>query len=878
MDFCKGLVSKRIAAVNEADFKKIKNIFATVSETSKENRAEILRESCGADAVLLEEVQSLLTAHDEAENIIEKNVFNFDSLTNSNGKNYHGKQFGNYKILREIGRGGMGAVFLAERNDGEFNQQVALKIVRQTILDDETERHFRREREILASLNHPNIAGLHDGGVSGAGEAFLAMEYVEGETLLEFAETQNLAIEERLKLFLKICAAVSYAHRNLTIHRDLKPSNILVTKDGEPKLLDFGLAKILDDNLSDQNQTATIFRAFTPAYASPEQILGKKVNTTSDVYSLGVVFYELLTGDKPFHFEGKSLEEIIKTVSECEPPLPSANPNSKIRNPKLRGDLDNIAFKTLQKEPERRYKSVEELAGDIERHLNGLPILARPNTFPYRASKFFQRNKIAVSATIIVILSIITGIIFTLWQANETRIERDRAEKRFNDVRKLSNSLLFEITPRIERLQGSTGAREILVKRALEYLDSLANESQSDPVLQSELASAYEKIGELQGNPYKPNLNDFTGAIASYEKAQNIRRNLPPTPENQKLFAENFRGVSNARYYQNDVKGSLNDSSEALKIYERLTAENPATDDLQIAFVDTQIEFAATYSSNNQYSVAIPLFQKAIANLANLDQNNQEIQRLSAMATAQLATAYSWDDKQPEAEIELAKSVKLIERLIEQAPNDNFIRQTAIQIYGLGASINEGVKNDVSMEFAEKQLKMATDAVRTDSADLQAKFNLARAYSRLGISLVNIKQISPATQNLQKAENILRELMTQEPKNLSYQRDLAKLYVRFGDAENTRASYPAALEDYQKSAELFEIIAKTDEKNTLASRDLAQSLKSAGEILIKLKENNKAKQTYQRALEILNNLKAANALGEFDRKLFDEVQTALQKL
>ncbi|MET0752069.1 MAG: serine/threonine-protein kinase, partial [Pyrinomonadaceae bacterium] len=308
--------------MNEAEFQKIKEVFAEVCDAPEEIRGEILREKCADDSVLFEEVSSLLAAHDEAENIIEKNALNFTS-PNSNGKNYDGKQFGNYKIIREIGRGGMGAVFLAERCDGEFSQKVALKIVRQTIVDAETERRFRREREILASLNHPNIARLHDGGVSDAGEAFLAMEYVEGETLLEFAEAQNLPVEEKLRLFLKICAAVSYAHRNLTVHRDLKPSNILVTETGEPKLLDFGLAKILDENSFDQNQTATMFRAFTPAYASPEQILGKNVSTVSDVYSLGVVFYELLTGDKPFHFEGKSLEEIIQTITNAVPPLPS---------------------------------------------------------------------------------------------------------------------------------------------------------------------------------------------------------------------------------------------------------------------------------------------------------------------------------------------------------------------------------------------------------------------------------------------------------------------------------------------------------------------------------------------------------------------------
>jgi len=431
--------------MNAARFQKVKDIFAEAEEILPDERTAFLRDICGADEDLFAEVNSLLSAHDEAENLIEKNAFDYNSVTKTKLNNYDGRIFGHYKIIREIGHGGMGAVFLTERNDGEFDQQVALKIVRQTIVSAELERHFRRERQILASLNHPNIAKLLDGGVSENGEPFLAMEYVEGKTLLEFAA--EFTIEEKLKLFLKMCNAVAYAHQNLVVHHDIKPSNIIVTKEGEPKLLDFGLAKIQDESFTNDS-TQTVFRALTPDYASPEQLRGKSVTTVSDVYSLGVFFYELLSGDKPFHFEGKSLEEIIETITHDEaiPPSAVTNPKSQIPNPKLNSDLDNIVLKALQKEPERRYRSVEEFANDIERHLKGLPILARPATLAYRASKFFRRNKIAVSATAFVILALISGLTIALWQANVARTERDRAEKRFNDVRKLSNSLLFEIT------------------------------------------------------------------------------------------------------------------------------------------------------------------------------------------------------------------------------------------------------------------------------------------------------------------------------------------------------------------------------------------------------------------------------------------------
>ncbi|MEO7660521.1 MAG: serine/threonine-protein kinase, partial [Pyrinomonadaceae bacterium] len=433
------------------DWQKINDLFALALEQPIETRSEFLRQNCEGNESLFAEVRSLLDAADEQENLIEKNSIDLAANVATNGRSLAGKRFGNYKIVREIGRGGMGAVFLAERTDGEFDQQVALKIVRQTFVDAELGKRFRLERQILATLNHPHIARLLDGGVSEMGEPFLAMEYVDGEPLLEYAEDHNLKIEDRLTLFLKICSAVAYAHRSLVIHRDIKPSNILVNGEGDPKLLDFGLAKILDDSSNDATQTA--FRAFTPAYASPEQISGKNITTASDVYSLGVVLYELLTGDRPFHFEDKSFEEILRTIEANEPPRPSTaaslkpeieetNPKSKIQNPNsLRGDLDTIILKALRKESELRYGGVEQLAEDIGRHLNNLPIQARPQTFSYRASRFVRRNKIAMGATLVILLSLVTGLAVASWQAKIARADRDRAELSAAKARRISGFL-----------------------------------------------------------------------------------------------------------------------------------------------------------------------------------------------------------------------------------------------------------------------------------------------------------------------------------------------------------------------------------------------------------------------------------------------------
>jgi serine/threonine-protein kinase len=424
--------------MQQHEWEKVKDVFAAALEQPLVLRAEFIAELCAGDDAVRQEVESLLVAHEEPNHLLEKNSIDLAAQLQIGKHAYDGKRFGSYRILREIGRGGMGTVFLAERADGQFKQEVALKIIRQSFADVELEKHFRRERQILASLNHLNIAKLIDGGVSDTGELFLVMEFVAGETLIRFAERHQLSIEERLQVFLKVCRAVSFAHQNLIVHRDLKPSNIIVSEEGEPRLLDFGLAKLTEPEAAFGSseigeRTETNFRAFTPAYAAPEQILGKTVTTAADVFSLGVILYELLTNEKPFHFEGKTLEEIIRTATGYDPSLPSrafksADPQSVTRQRQLRGDLDNITLKALQKDPMRRYPSVAEFAGDIERHLKQLPISARPNTARYRASRFYQRNRIAVSAALLIVMALIAGLGIALWQNRKARQENARAD------------------------------------------------------------------------------------------------------------------------------------------------------------------------------------------------------------------------------------------------------------------------------------------------------------------------------------------------------------------------------------------------------------------------------------------------------------------
>ena len=490
------------------DWQRIKDILGPVMELDSESRPAYLDETCGTDTGLRREVESLLASSAESGDFIETPVFSASEIIDQPSP-MSGRHFGNYEIIREIGSGGMVAVYLARRSDGEFEQEVALKIVRQAIAESQLIERFRRERQILASLNHPNIAKLLDGGVSDTGEPFLAMEYVEGETITEFVRKKNLPLNDILRLFTKVCSAVAYAHRNLVVHRDIKPGNILVTDDGEPKLLDFGLARLMDDDPGDSTQTQTAFRALTPAYASPEQLKGEPLTTASDIYSLGMVFYELITEHRPFHFEGKSLNQIIKTVTGFEPPPPSAvvsgqwprvsgqkkNQQFALHTPQLKGDLDNIALMALRKEPERRYQSAEAFANDIERHLKGLPVSARPNTRQYRASKFVKRHKVGVLAASLIFLSLIGGITVSLWQTRQARLEKAKAVA----VSTFMQTMLNASSP-ISNLQ--TSGHELTVKDVLDdaskrlAAEDLSGQPEVRAELQKIIGSSYYNLGQ----------------------------------------------------------------------------------------------------------------------------------------------------------------------------------------------------------------------------------------------------------------------------------------------------------------------------------------------------------------------------------------------
>ena len=496
-------------------WRRVKAILDAALELPASEREAYLSEACGSDEEFRRQVTALAEAAEGDGGMLDASNAVAGGAEIPGLPDRTGERVGAYALLGEIGHGGMGVVYLARRADDEFQKKVAIKLMRPGLVSELDLRRFRSERQIAAAFDHPNIARLLDGGTTPGGEPFFVMEHVEGEPLLDSCAERGLSVRQRLALFQDVCAAVQYAHQNLVVHRDLKPGNILVTADGAPKLLDFGIAKLLSAGTAGEapEATATLERVLTPEYASPEQVRGRPVTTASDVYSLGVVLYELLAGDKPYRFQTSDPAELVRLVCERDPDRPST------RAVGLSGDLDAIVLKAMRKEPERRYASAAALSEDIGRYLDGRPIEARRGSAAYRARKFVRRHRVGAAATGLVLAALSGGVWATLREARHARAAEARAERRFNDVRRLANSFLFEFHDAIRDLPGSTAARALVVRRALEYLDSLSQESAGDRTLRRELAEAYRRVGDVQGNPFMANLGDVQGAAASYDKA-----------------------------------------------------------------------------------------------------------------------------------------------------------------------------------------------------------------------------------------------------------------------------------------------------------------------------------------------------------------------
>ncbi|MEM7583610.1 MAG: serine/threonine-protein kinase [Acidobacteriota bacterium] len=516
--------------MDSARWLRVEELFHDALDQPEAARRQWLAEACGEDSELHEEVASLLASGEDSERV-EQAVRGGFELAAAIPQGDTVANIGPDRVIREVGRGGTGVVYLAER-EGEVRQRVAVKVIKRGMDTDEILDRLRRERQILADLEHPNIARLIDGGSTADGRPYFAMELVTGETLEAYCDRHRLSIEQRLRLFVEVCSAVQYAHQKLVIHRDLKPSNILVTAEGMPKLLDFGIAKLLAP--TEHTRTATGLQLLTPEYASPEQLRGQALTTATDVYSLGVVLYRLLTGRPPYRLSGQArgeMERLVCTAEATRPSNATTAPLAEEDSPeelasrratrapalarRLRGDLDNIVLMAMRKEPERRYPTVGQLAEDVERHLELRPVRARPSSFSYRMGKWARRYRAAVVAGGLAVTSLIGGLIATVHQARVAERHRQHAEEQTVRAETVSSFLieLFRLADPGEARGNEVRAREILDRGAAK-IEQLAGQEAVQSQLLSTMGQVYKNLGL-----YRP-------SAALYEQAVDVRREI----------------------------------------------------------------------------------------------------------------------------------------------------------------------------------------------------------------------------------------------------------------------------------------------------------------------------------------------------------------
>ncbi len=578
------------------------------------------------DPALAAQLGALLDEHRvlAQEGFLENGRF---ALPNATG--LAGQTLGPYTLISQIGQGGMGSVWLARRSDGRFERQAAVKFVSIALAGRATEERFKREGSILGRLTHPHIADLLDAGISSDGQPYLILEYVDGEAIDRYCDEHKLDVEARVRLFLDVLAAVAHAHANLIVHRDLKPSNVLVTTSGEVKLLDFGIAKLLEGE--GQTGAATLLTheggsALTPQYAAPEQLTGQPVTTATDVYVLGVLLYLLLSGRHPAGSGAHSPAELVKAVLDLEPPRASdavtsddssliaerrATTADKLRR-ELRGDLDTIVGKALKKSPQERYASVTEFANDLQRYLKHEPISARPDTLAYRTAKFVRRNRTVVVLTATAIALVIGSLSTGLWIANR---ERKVAERRFAQVRQLANKFIA-LDQDIRGLPGSTKVRMQLVSDSLQYLASLTSDVHGDKDLALDIAYAYVRVAHAQGDPTSPNLGQFAEAEASLQKAENFDDSvLTVDPRNRRgLFiaatiAHDRMVLANEQNRKEEMVSWANKASERVERFMSL-GNIDASDVYSMGYFEMNIGYC--YDDARHFADALRASQRAL--------------------------------------------------------------------------------------------------------------------------------------------------------------------------------------------------------------------------------------------------------------------------
>ena len=773
----------------------VKTILANLLETDPSQRAEAMDRLCGSDLELRSSVESLLALEQKADALLDS--------AGAPGAQWRAEApapetIGPYRVVQEIGRGGMGMVYLGDRADGQYRKQVAIKLITAANPDAQTGRRFERERQILAQLEHPGIARLLDGGATAGGQPYFIMEYVDGLPLLEFCRRGALGVSERLLLFLQIADAVGYAHRRLIVHRDLKPGNILVTAEGQAKLLDFGLGQMIGGQQPGDEITQAGPAPMTPAYASPEQIRGESYTVAGDVYSLGVILFELLAGRRPYPAATNYLD-LARAICDGEtPPLAdavdAAAPHAAALRRRLRGDLETIVAKALEKDPRRRYPTIDEFAADLRRFLEGRPVAARKPTWRYRAARLAARHRIAAPASALALLLIVGFAAFGWWEAR-------RSERRFNQVRGLAHAVMFDLYDAIAPLPGSTAARALLARRALEYLENLSQEAGDNLSLQREVALGYQRIGEVEGDLAESSLGRVPAALESLRKAAVILERLAKgSPGDTALRHEYLRAtIDLARTYGQAGQFDLGiaQARRSAAIAELAAGAYPedvvAMTDLGAALSG----LADAVSNEKRYPEAIALRERVqgLAGRVAALRDSQESERSLAVSEKRLAALYGITGRMEDCRREYEMARAIDEQRCARNPQDMRARiDLSFDYSDLGWAAGVMNRLDDALQFNGKALELRQQAAQADPQDFRAAAGVAASMRRIGLVLKKMAKPREALSELKQAAARYGELSRRPGADWATVRNLAETHVEMAatwtDMAQTRATAP----------------------------------------------------------------------------------------
>ena len=841
------------------------------------------------------------------------------------------EQIGHYRIKRIIAAGGMGVVYEAIQEHPR--RTVALKIVKQGIASRSALRRFEYESQILARLRHPGIAqiyeaGMHDDGSGGV--PFFAMEYIAAaKDLIDYARSKDLPTRKRLELFDKVCDAVHHGHQKGIIHRDLKPANILVDTSGQPKIIDFGVARATDSDLAMPTlQTDVGQLVGTVQYMSPEQIEADPhdIDTRSDVYALGVVLYKLLTDTLPYDVSGTVIYEATRMVREQQP-----KKLGTIRR-ELRGDIETIVTHALEKDRDRRYQSCIELASDIRRYLASRPIHARPPSMAYTFRTFVKRNKVVVAAIAAVFVALVSGIVGTTWQkrrADEQRTvavaQRDRAERMFGQVKELAHTFMWDFHDAIDQLDGSMPARELMVTTALKYLDGLTGEAMNSPELMIEVARAYDRVGDILGGFRNPSLGKTEGALENYRRAMEIRRELsakaPDDPVLRNEVAASHIRIGDILKNTGDVSGAFSEYDQALAIREtlpettkyqrmlslvlnsagkmlvqmgkledarsnydrslaiskKLAADNPTDDHLQRELSVAYARVAEVFQETGDYSAAMRRFRQMLRIRQTLAKNNPDSGRYRrdvAVAHLFIGRAYQEQERPEDALEHLVHFRDASQQRAEANPNNWRTKRD------LGAGCEYVGRAQINMgdlAAAAGSLDRCQSIIRPlseenpDQTELQE--HVANSFEARGLLALAADDPSVAIEHFGEAVRILDRLVAGDPENVQLRANFAKLLLRLGTALAAAGDHDEAEDRLETARELFEAMFAEQPESAPLREGLAETFHGLSQLANDRNDGRGGRRFAEQAIDLLRDQDTPSAAT-----LRDKVQTTLDSL